>query len=219
LAQAIRLKTQKCSRPGSWGTAGRAPRKMVAAINPLSAAIRRDGRNWNAWSSRAQARHRDGDFQGAEADYDQAIALNPRLSASYERRAAVRQARGNLRGAISDHDSAIALKPSAIKYCIRAKVRAEQGDLQGALADYDAGIGLNPGFAGDFSHRAMLKLRLEDFAGAADDLEHATNLDPQAGRCALESALGETTAKSSFSQCLKAGDFGREVRLAEITRI
>lgn len=175
-------------------------------------------------SQRAQARHRDGDLQGAEADYDQAILLNPHLSASYERRATVRQARGDLRAAISDHDRAIALKPTAIKYCVRAKLRTKLGDLRGAVADYDVGIGLDPLFANDHCCRAMLKLKLKDLAGAAEDFQHALALDPQselgnAGKLALASALGGALEMPLTPRVLLAGCCGQEARSLSVTRM
>ena len=59
----------------------------------------------------AFARETNGDLDGALADYDQAIRLNPRDASNFRIRANMRQAKGDLDGALADYNEAIRLQP------------------------------------------------------------------------------------------------------------
>jgi tetratricopeptide (TPR) repeat protein len=84
-----------------------------------------------------------GDLDGAIADYDEAIRLNPHDCDAYSNRAVVRQSRGDLAGALADYDRAIKHTPKeglAFVYINRGMVRADLGDVEGAIADYSSAI-------------------------------------------------------------------------------
>jgi len=58
------------------------------------------------YAKRASSRYVKGDLDGALADYERAILLNPNLAELYVKRGDVRRAKGDLQGAISDYDHA-----------------------------------------------------------------------------------------------------------------
>ena len=53
-------------------------------------------------------------MDGALADYDQAIRLNPAYVDAYNNRGVVRSDRGDADGAIADYDQAIRLNPEYV---------------------------------------------------------------------------------------------------------
>jgi tetratricopeptide (TPR) repeat protein len=62
------------------------------------------------YSDRGLAKEKKGDLDGAMADTNQAIKLNPKTSAAYDNRGSVKLLRGDLDGAISAYNQAIKLK-------------------------------------------------------------------------------------------------------------
>jgi serine/threonine protein kinase/lipoprotein NlpI len=136
------------------------------------------------------------DPQGALADYDRAIALDPNYRDAYFNRAFLKQPEfyndlfgtladyKDLQGALADYDRAIALDPNYPNvYFNRAMLKADNlNDLQGALADYNQLIALDPNFAyGYFAYyyRALLKKNhLNDPQGALADFNQAIALHP-----------------------------------------
>src|SRR4029077_9527078 len=103
-----------------------------------------------------------GDHDGAIADYNRAIELNPKYAGAYNNRGLAKQARGlssclareakgDLDGAIADYDRAIELDPKlAISYHNRVLAQKAKGDL-------DAGIvrGFSPNQAGYYVNRGI----------------------------------------------------------------
>jgi tetratricopeptide (TPR) repeat protein len=65
-----------------------------------------------------------GDLDGAVADFDRAIGINPKQARAYFGRAALLHARGNLDGAAADYDTVLRLlpRPAAVVYHLRAGV-------------------------------------------------------------------------------------------------
>jgi Flp pilus assembly protein TadD len=62
--------------------------------------------------NRGLARQRKGDFVGAIADYDRAVALNPGDASTYGHRGAARDGKRDYEGAIADFNKAIDLIPN-----------------------------------------------------------------------------------------------------------
>jgi tetratricopeptide (TPR) repeat protein len=131
----------------------------------------------------AVQKYRKGDIQGALADYNQAIALNPKFVNAYSNRGTLKQDKLNDRqGALADLNQAIALDPKyALAYNNRGTLKYQKfNDVQGALADYNQAIALNPQSANAYSNRGLLKKqKLNDFQGALADYNQAIALDPK----------------------------------------
>jgi len=133
-----------------------------------------------AYFYRARAKWELGNNQGSKADYNQAIAINPRYAAAYNNRGTVKWDLGDKQGAIADYNQAIAIDPrGADAYGNRGSVKYELGDKQGAIADYNQAIAINPQNAQLYYNRGLLMYNLGDNRGAIADYSLALAVDPQ----------------------------------------
>src|SRR6266545_1828422 len=91
---------------------------------------------------------KNGDLDGAIADFDHAIKLNPKDDAPYYNRAQAKHLKNDTAGAIADYTRAIELKPNyARAYYNQAMVKKEKGDATGAAADFKTAEKLDPELA------------------------------------------------------------------------
>jgi tetratricopeptide (TPR) repeat protein len=126
-----------------------------------------------------------GDFQGALADYNQTIALNPNYTYAYNNRGALKEEKLNdLQGALADYNRAITLDPNFTDaYYNRGTLKHfKLNDIPGALADYNRSIAIDPNFAKAYGARGVLKnYKLNDRQGAIVDYRQALRLFRQQG--------------------------------------
>src|SRR6266498_1237117 len=88
---------------------------------------------------------KEGNLDGAIADFTRAIELNPKDDAPYYNRAQAKRLKNDTAGAIADYTRAIELKPDyARAYYNRAMVKKENGDATGAGADFKTAEKLDP---------------------------------------------------------------------------
>ena len=123
---------------------------------------------------------KEGDLDGAIADFTRAIQLDPKDDAPYYNRAQAKRLKKDAAGAIADYTRAIELgstNPAA--YNNRGNARAENNDRDGAIADYTRAIELKPDYARAYYNRAVAKEAKGDVAGAAADFKSAEKLDPE----------------------------------------
>jgi tetratricopeptide (TPR) repeat protein len=121
-----------------------------------------------------------GDIQGALADYNQAIALDPKYAYAYNNRGSLKDDLNDVQSALADYNQAIALDPKYIDaYINRGYLKhTKLNDVQGALADYNQAIALNPKSALAYINRGNLKVQnLDDVQGALADYSQAIALD------------------------------------------
>ena len=96
-----------------------------------------------AYFYRAYAKGGLGDKQGAIADYNQAIAINPQAAKAYYNRGKAKSDLGDKQGEIVDYNQAIAINPQYAKaYNNRGVVKSDLGDKQGACADFKKSVSL-----------------------------------------------------------------------------
>src|SRR5437763_4743396 len=62
--------------------------------------------------NRGLAKHRKGDFNGAIADYDRALVLNPGDAATYSHRGAAKDGKRDFEAAITDFNTALSINPN-----------------------------------------------------------------------------------------------------------
>jgi len=123
---------------------------------------------------------KNGDLDGALADFDRAVKANPKDDAPYYNRAQARRLKKDIAGAIADYTRAIELgstNPAA--YNNRGNARAENNERDGAIADYTRAIELKPDYARAYYNRAVAKKAKGDASGADADFKHAQELDPE----------------------------------------
>ncbi|MCZ7554607.1 MAG: tetratricopeptide repeat protein [Anaerolineales bacterium] len=136
-------------------------------------------RNAHAFLQSGEVRRKQGDHEGAIADYTEALRLNPALVVAYNNRGLARREKGDLDGAIADYTEAIRLNPGfAVAYTNRGYMFQEKGDLDGAIADYTEAIRLDPKDKWPYNRRGYARLVQGDHDGAIADGTEAIRLDP-----------------------------------------
>jgi len=132
-----------------------------------------------AYATRAKQRILAEDYDGAIADYNEAIRLDHTNTSAYNNRGLARRAKGDFDGAIADASEAIRLDPTnATVYTNRGFARNAKGDLDGAIADYNEAIRLDPTNATAYNNRGFARDAKGDFDGAIADASEAIRLDP-----------------------------------------
>ena len=123
---------------------------------------------------------KNGDLDGAIADFDRAMQFNPKDDAPYYNRAQARRLKKDTAGAIADYTRAIELgstNPAA--YNNRGNARAENNDWEGAISDYTRAIELKPDYPRAYYNRAVARKEKGDANGAKADFKRARELDPE----------------------------------------
>ncbi len=121
-----------------------------------------------------------GDIQGALADYNQAIALDPKYAYAYNNRGNLKDDLNDIQGALADYNQSIALDPkNADAYNNRGYLKQNKlNDMQGALVDYNQAIALAPKYVLAYINRGNLKAQsLDDVQGALADYSQAIAID------------------------------------------
>ena len=162
---------------GTVGYTWESNEKQTAKSPPApGASDKRDGDLVNRGIEKAK----NGDLDGAIADFNHAAEVDPKNDAPYYNRAQAKRMKNDSAGAIADYTKAIELgstNPAA--YNNRANVKAETNDRDGAIADYTRAIKLKPDYARAYYNRAVLKKENGDKAGADADYKKARELDPE----------------------------------------
>jgi Flp pilus assembly protein TadD len=160
----------------------------VIRLSAQALAIRQSS---EAYFYRAYAKSALGDKQGAIADYNQAIAINPRDSEAYYNRGNAKSDLGDKQGAIADYNQAIAIIPRFSEaYCLRGNAKDDLGDKQGAIADFNQAIAINPKYSEAYFLRGTAKGDLGDKQGACSDYKMAASLGDQDAKQWLNSNNG-----------------------------
>ncbi len=131
------------------------------------------------WFNSAYNKGESGDYQGAIADYNQAINIKPDYADAYLNRGNAKKNLGDKQGAIADYNQAINIKPDyADAYNNRGIAKKNLGDKQGAIADYNQAINIKPDYALAYNNRGIAKSDLGDKQGAIADYNQAINIKP-----------------------------------------
>ena len=150
---------------------GPAPNAIPAPAEPATA---------SDFSDRGLKRQANGDFDGALADYDRALSLDPKAVEVFYRRGLAHQAKGDLAGAIADYTQVIALNPQrANAFSNRAFIKQSQGDLDGALADYAHALLINPNIAEAYNNMGLINVKRGDIDGAIAAYNRALTVNPK----------------------------------------
>ncbi|MEP7285484.1 MAG: tetratricopeptide repeat protein, partial [Chloroflexota bacterium] len=120
------------------------------------------------------------DWDGAIADYTEALRLDPQNAETYARRGGARNGKGDLDGGLADCNESLRLAPqNATAYNNRGNVQSDKGNLDGAIADYTEAIHLDPQYANAYNNRGYARKAKGDLDGALADFTEALRVDPQ----------------------------------------
>lgn len=119
----------------------------------------------------AKAKFERGDLDGALADLNRALSLDPNFAPAYSHRGMVRHERREFDDAIADYSRAIAIEArEATYYNNRGNSLIAKGDIAGAFADFDRSIALAPAHYIDaYLSRGNARKDLGNVAGAVED--------------------------------------------------
>ncbi len=119
------------------------------------------------------------DYEGAIADYTQAIRLKPDYAYAYVRRGNAKANLGQHSAAIADYDTAIRFQPDdAVVYVSRGYAKASLGQYFAAISDYDTVIRLQPDDAYAYASRGNVKADLGQHSAAITDYDTAIRIQP-----------------------------------------
>lgn len=153
--------------------AARSPRKSADGIERCNTAFESEALTRQdmvaTHVNRGILRISKGDVQGALADYDAALALNPREPEAWLNKAFAYLRNGDARGALPFFDSAVALKTRepAMAHYGRGIAHEEVGNARAAYSDYLRARELTPEW--DAPARELSRFRVRATKASASD--------------------------------------------------
>ena len=155
------------------------------------------------------------DLHRAEADFDEAIALSPKVEIAWNEKGMLLASQGRLDSALVCFDNAVRLKPGfAAARSNRGVVRLNRGEAAAAVADLSAAIEADPLLIDARTNRALAYIRMGDHERALADLRSALELEPgHPNNHVYWNAVGvELAALNRYREALDA--FDRAIRIA-----
>ncbi len=127
----------------------------------------------------AQEKSQAGDYQGAIADYNRALAIDPQFKEIYFRRGLARSLTKDWQGAEADYTRAIAIDPQHPEaYLHRGSIRNALSNWQGAKSDFDIAAILNPNISAIYVGRGVALCELRNCKSGLKDYDRAISLNP-----------------------------------------
>ena len=175
LAQKLADKADKLSREGKWSASVAEWDKVIPMLV--------DGNiKAMAYSNRGNAKNNMGDHEGAIADLDRALKMNPGFAEAYNNRGNTKVNMGDNAGAITDYSQAIKFNSRfTTAYSNRGGAKNNIGDYKGAVADLDHALEIDPQYADAYVNRGNAKHGMGDYKGAIADHDRAIEINPRAG--------------------------------------
>jgi formylglycine-generating enzyme required for sulfatase activity len=127
-----------------------------------------------AYLNRGNAFVNEGHSERALADYNQAIALDPKNADAFNARCYARAILGQLQTALADCNQSLALRPNdAATLDSRGLTYLKLGQFDNAIADYNAVLKINPKKALSLYGRGIAEFNSGDLISGPDDIEAA----------------------------------------------
>lgn len=169
-----------------------------------------DGGNQTLGAIRALQRK----FKEAIAQFDKAIARDPKDWKSYEYRSMAWAALGNHEKSLFDVNKMIELEPTNWRhYILRAQTYEQLKQLEKAMADYDKGIKMFPDHYRTRFQRAALAFKLKKYQTCVDDYTavlRANALDDDALKLRGDSYMHQGNLRKALADYNEAIDLSPE---------
>jgi tetratricopeptide (TPR) repeat protein len=118
------------------------------------------------------------DYQGAIADYNRAISLDPNYANAYINRGLAKNLMGASHSAIEDYKHALKIDPdNADAYNNLGNVLIGTNDSE-AIGYLNRAIKIKPNNANAYANRGMARFNLQDYPGAIADYDRSLALAP-----------------------------------------
>ena len=175
--RAIILRPSLAAAYSTRGNARDALGDRLGALADYDKAIALDPSFGLVFFNRGVVRGALGQDDLATADYAEAIRLMPANASPLVNRAVIRMRHGQLEAALADLDAAIKLKPD-MAILDRGLILDVLGKGEEARRAIDRALALQPDLAAGYCARAKLRRKMNDPAGADEDLARAAKIDP-----------------------------------------
>jgi tetratricopeptide (TPR) repeat protein len=131
-----------------------------------------------AYANRVAPRVLKGDLEGALADANEAIHLDPQNTMAFNNRGFVYMFKDDPERALADFNESIRLDPSQpLAHLNRGQIYAERDEVDLAIKEYGEAIRLDPKFITAYRSRARISFAKGNVDQAIQDLSEAIKLD------------------------------------------
>ncbi|WP_310481178.1 tetratricopeptide repeat protein [Chamaesiphon sp. VAR_48_metabat_403] len=159
----------------------------------------------------AAVKMQTGDYRGAIAELDRAIAANPKKAAAYYLRANAYQMLGDRSAVLSDLNRAIELDDrNASAYYLRGNVLYANQNYQGAAADFNRTVALDPKYTQAYLLLAIVAQVQGDLPGAQSAYTKMIAIDPQ-NTLAYQNRAGVRVQLNNFPGAIE--DFSQIIKI------
>ena len=129
--------------------------------------------------ARGERSLREGDFDGAIADFDEAIRLRSGSALAHRHRGNAWSGKGDLARALADYEVAISLDPNnPALYRDRGGLWRRQGEPDRALVDLDQAVRLGFSDASAYNERGLVWYEKQRYERAIADFNQALRIEP-----------------------------------------
>jgi tetratricopeptide (TPR) repeat protein len=122
----------------------------------------------------------EGNIEGAIADFNKAIQIDPLEMRHYLNRGALYAKKNKLYNALADFSKVIEIVPNEIDgYFSRGTIYLMLGNNEKAAADFTKAIQIDSNDHDSFLNRGNVRMKLNDFSGAIEDFNRTIELQPE----------------------------------------
>ncbi|HEV2047351.1 MAG TPA: toll/interleukin-1 receptor domain-containing protein [Chthoniobacterales bacterium] len=134
----------------------------------------------DTYMQRARERFKRQDYDGALADLDRSLELNPKNSDAFNDRGLVKKYKNDSVGAAADYNKALDLNPKNASALNNLGVlKLDRGETEAAIIYFDRVLGIDPARVMTFVLRGDAKSMQGELKHAIADYDRALQLDPR----------------------------------------